>query len=181
MLAVLKYLSYKQHTYKLETHHAEIKTYTGYDTRKIKKTLLALKNADIIISEVPSKLPQNELYIIEGNKVRLEENPFTQLPSTLLLHKIKDGTINDTEFRLLYYFESYINRVTDNNSCYPGHRKIVEDIGSAGSTVRKALKHLQELGIVNVAEGNINHGYYMDNKQVFMKYGNSYTINIDKM
>ena len=159
----------------MEVNLKDIKVMTGItDNRTIKKCFSILHNQGLI-SEI-DKLPINKpLQITMYNPYK--DSYFTQIPLELL--KMMD-VVGHIGFRLLYYYESYINRRNVTSLfCYPSYESIQEDLKISNFSVTKYNKLLQNEKLITITKHKAEYDPLGDNG--LDRFNNHYRVNLDKL
>ncbi|MGG3920419.1 hypothetical protein ABEV41_00465 [Geobacillus thermodenitrificans] len=182
--AMLKYAHFrnpKQDKGKLEVDHKFImnKLFIN-DSRTLKKSLNKLYKYGFIDSEV-KRLPRNGALKLEFNPVPFKTKTFTQLPANLI-NKIEHiGLIG---YRLVYYYESYINRkdVISKQFCFVGQDTISDELNINKETIKKYNDILKKNKLITIKRHQLEFDGYDDlDNVVFTKYNNHYYVHIDKI
>lgn len=141
------------------------------DNRTIKNSIIKLNKYNMI-SGVPDKINfKSKIYI---NIADLKRRKFTQLPIQLLE---KVSHIGAEGFRLLYYYESYINRKESwKLYAYPSYKKIAEDLKIGFETISKYNDILVKNKMIKIEKFETDITV-----EGIVKYNNHYSIRLDKM
>lgn len=150
------------------------------DSRTLKKSLNKLYKYGFIEEEI-KRLPRNGILKLKFNPSPFKTKSFTQLP-TNLINKIEQiGLIG---YRLIYYYESYINRkdVISKQFCFVGQDTISSELNINKETIKKYNDILKKSKIVTIKKHKLEFDGYDDlDNIVFNKYNNHYYVHIDKM
>ena len=150
------------------------------DSRTLKKPLNKLYKYGFIEEEI-KRLPRNGILKLKFNPSPFKTKSFTQLP-TNLINKIEQiGLIG---YRLIYYYESYINRkdVISKQFCFVGQDTISSELNINKETIKKYNDILKKSKIVTIKKHKLEFDGYDDlDNIVFNKYNNHYYVHIDKM
>jgi predicted transcriptional regulator len=150
------------------------------DSRTLKKSLNKLYKYGFIEEEI-KRLPRNGILKLEFNHSPFKTKSFTQLP-TSLINKIEQiGLIG---YRLIYYYESYINRkdVISKQFCFVGQDTISSELNINKETIKKYNDILKKSKLVTIKKHKLEFDGYDDlDNIVFNKYNNHYYVHIDKM
>ncbi|MEQ6355206.1 hypothetical protein ABNX05_11310 [Lysinibacillus sp. M3] len=145
------------------------------DNRTIKKCFLNLHNQGLIKDEI-DKLPINkslQITMLEPYK----SDYFTQLPLELLKSLNSIGLIG---FRLLYYYESYINRSNISKQfCFPSYETIQVDLGISNFSVTKYNKLLAKEKLLTITKHKAEYDPFGDSG--LEKFNNHYSVNLHKL
>lgn len=105
------------------------------------------------------------------------ESDFAQLPTNLLINFLEK--IDHTGFRLLYYYESFINRSSgeENMFCYPSYEEITRTLGISDPTLTKYNKILEDNKLLRITKHFIRTESTVKNDSLvlFKRYNNHYT------
>lgn len=154
----------------------DIKFVTGVtDNRTLKKCFSNLHNQGLIKYQI-DKLPINKpLQIIMLDPCKSDY--FTQLPLELLKSIDRVGLIG---FRLMYYYESYINRSDMTKLfCYPSYETIQIDLGISNFSVTKYNKLLVKEKLVTITKHKAEYDPFGDSG--LEKFNNHYSVNLHKL
>jgi hypothetical protein len=183
VVAILKYFFYKNNEdARLVIDHKVIMNKLGIrDTRTLKTVFSSLYQNKIILNEV-KKLPNRGLIELSLNIeiFKQQEGHFTQLPTRLLDYIT---ILTYTGYRLLYYYQSFINLKTINRHyAFPGFEKICKDLRITDKTLDKYNKHLVKHKMLKIIKHELKEfGYNDDGKLLFHKYQNHYYVRLDNM
>jgi hypothetical protein len=146
----------------------------------IKAAFNNLQNEQYILNDV--KVINKTLMSIQLNTNKLERGRFfTQLPKNLFKKLDKVG---HRGIRLLYYYESYINRsLTSNQFAYVGFKKIAEDTGIKKDAIDKYNEILVKEKLLSIEKhkAGYNGQYDDDDRQIWTKYNNHCEVRLDKI
>ena len=165
----LKYISFRKwgDKTKLEINHLEMKYKLGIkDNRVIVAALKVLFENRLIEEEIRS-MPIHSLLKITLSKV--DDDKFVQLPIQLL---DKIPSIKPNGLRLIYYYESFINRRTSKNFSFPSFEKISEDTGLNHNTIIKYNNILKKNKLIKIEKHQVEHEW----DGTFVKYNNHYKV-----
>lgn len=112
--------------------------------------------------------------VLKFNMIPIEKKQYTQLPFSIL-NLIP--LIDYEGFRLLYYYETYINRKKLNSKAYPSYIKIIEDLNISSKTLSKYNSILEKNKFLTIEKSNLKKDLYSDYSE---KYNNKYKVNIEK-
>ena len=143
------------------------------DNRTLKRCFKVLYEQRLIKDEV-SKFPTNGYLEVEL-LFPYRKDWFTQLPLDLL-NKIKDTGHHG--YRLMYYYESYINRneVTQ-DYCYPSYITIREDLKISDDTLTKYNNVLKKLKLISIVKHEVQFDNPLDEDK-FTRFNNHYRVNL---
>ncbi len=178
--AVYAFLLYKKfkafNNSEIDVLLKDIKVVTGItDNRTIKKCFSNLHNQGLIKNKI-DKLPINNPLQITMLKP-YKDDYFTQIPLDLLRSIDSIGLIG---FRLMYYYESYINRSDMTKLfCYPSYETIQIDLGISNFSVTKYNKLLAKEKLITITKHKAEYDPFGDGG--LEKFNNHYTVNLDKI
>lgn len=154
----------------------DIKVVTGItDNRTIKKCFLNLHNQGLIMNKI-DKLPINNSLQITMLKP-YKDDFFTQMPLNLIKSIDSIGLIG---FRLMYYYESYINRNDMAKLfCYPSYETIQIDLGISNFSVTKYNKILVKEKLITITKHRAEYDPFGDCG--LEKFNNHYSVNLHKL
>ncbi|TCJ00967.1 hypothetical protein [Cytobacillus praedii] len=182
------YLSSKQEEFEL--HHKNLIFLLNIgDNNTFKKSYNKLVKQGYIVTPI-DKLPRKG-----GINVKLNMNiipelnkklPFAQLNSSVLDKSVIDA-IGYIGIRLIYYYQSYINRKDiAKNHCYASEETIAAHLGITKRTVIEYNKKLKKNKMVKITGHELMEtGEYKRKKDkeviVFNKYNNHYFVKEDRI
>lgn len=143
------------------------------DNRTLRDSLLKLKKLNLIDYDEDTYTLSTVFKIKMLNNIKSKS--FTQLPYTIF-EKIK--VIKPIGIRILYYYESHINRKNKNLTAYPSFQSIINDLNINTSTLIKYNNLLVENNLLSVFKSKININEYSG---FGIKSNNKYTIKIDNI
>ena len=154
----------------------DIKVVTGIaDNRTIKKCFSSLYDQGLIMNKV-DKLPINNPLQITMLKP-FKDDYFTQMPLDLLKSIDSIGLIG---FRLMYYYESYINRSDMSKLfCFPSYETIQIDLGISNFSVTKYNKLLAKEKLITITKHKADYDPFGDSR--LEKFNNHYSVNLHKL
>ena len=161
----------KNNEYNSDVHifyHRNIMEFLGWkDLRTFKKCLNELHMFGYIecLKDFLPKLNPLEI------KIEKIEKNFTSLPHNLL-YNIK--SIGKYGFRLLYYYESFINRKIKQVHSYPSMEKIYEHTRISDKTVKKYNDILVKLKYLKIEKHELINGFVNENGETTAKRFNNY-------
>ena len=155
--------------------HSEMKNLLHInDGRTIKKALMQLCEQGLIIWE-QDNLPRNGGNLEITPLQPFKKNWFTQLPINLNLHI---GDIGLIGYRLMYYYESHINRkIVTKDYCYPSYETIMEDLQISDKTLTKYNELLKKEKLITVTKHKVHFDNPFD-EGIFDRYNNHYRVNL---
>lgn len=174
----LKFLEFIRYTEVFEINHRDLmKVIKIKDNRTLKKSLDILYQYDLL------KLPINSLPIgnepIQIKLHQTSDNNFTQLPFNILK---RIDVIGYMGFRLLFYYESYINRKERKLFAYPSQITITNDLNCSYSTIKKYNDILVNLKLLKIDVHDFKFDGYDDlDSPLFNRYNNHYFVRLDEM
>ncbi|QJI52337.1 hypothetical protein [Psychrobacillus phage Perkons] len=180
--AYLKYLHFRtfgKNEMEIDHNFLKNKLYIN-DNRTVKRSLEVLHKQGVIL-ELINKLPSKGGIKVTFNDETIESNSFTQLPVTIL-HKIEH--IGVLGVRLLFYYESFINRNSDitEQFAFPSVETTAETLGISFKTVYKYNEILKEKKLLKVDKHELDlDGYDNLDNALFTKYNNHYYVKLDKL
>ncbi len=159
----------------IEVLLSDIKAVTGIvDNRTLKKCFVTLHTQGLVRNKVV-ELPINKPIRFEMSDFSNEN--FTQIPLKLL--KLIDS-IGLIGFRLMYYYESYINRKNVTNQfCYPSYETIQDDLKISNFSITKYNKILVNEKLLTITKHKAEYDPFGDSG--LERFNNHYTINLYKI
>lgn len=153
----------------------DIKFVTGItDNRTVKKCFSTLYNQGLIGNI--DKLPINKPLQIEMLQPYKSEY-FTQIPLELLKSIDIVGVIG---FRLMYYYESFINRKNVTKQfCYPSYENIQEDLGISNFSVTKYNKLLVKEKLITITKHKVEYDPFGGSG--LERFNNHYSVNLHNL
>lgn len=147
------------------------------DNRTIKKSFENLFQLGFINKII---IKQNNPLDVELNVELLSTEPYTRLPTSIINNISKIG---HTGVRLLYYYESYINRRKSNSFCFASFKTIESETGITDKTISKYNSVLIDNKLIKIIRHEIEtYSDYKENSgQKFDKYNNHYYVNIERI
>lgn len=154
----------------------DIKVVTGItDNRTIKKCFSNLHDQGLIMNKI-DKLPINNPLQITMLKP-YKDDFFTQIPLNLIKSIDSIGLIG---FRLMYYYESYINRNDMAKLfCYPSYETIQIDLGISNFSVTKYNNMLVKEKLITITKHKAEYDPFGDGG--LEKFNNHYSVNLHKI
>lgn len=140
------------------------------NTRTFNKFVSELSNLNIITEE--SRLNKGGSFKVEFLTDDSKQN-FTQLPRGLIDKITEIGLIG---FRLLYYYESYINRTKQVDRvafAFPSYETICSDLDISKPTLSKHNKILVDKKLLSIKKHNVTNNAGMDDEK-FYRFNNHY-------
>lgn len=151
------------------------------DNRTLKRYLNSLQLKGYIYNQVKIERSAPSLVSLNLEMFTTPENQFTQLPLALLS---RINTIGHTGIRLLYYFESYINRkIVQNQFCFAAVITICKNTGMGKTTVKESVDILKKEKLLEVILHELKHDdqYNEKDELLYNKYNNHYYVNYNKL
>lgn len=181
--AMLKYTQFREFnkTNELQIDHNKLKhkLYIS-DNRTLKRVLKALHKNQIVLEYI-TQLPRKGSLNITYDNMTDKSNSFTQLPITLF-NKIEHiGVIG---IRLLYYYESYINRkdVPARQYAFPSIETISADLHLHHTTIIEYNELLKKHKLLKITKHVIQEDAYdEDYNMTYIKYNNHYFVRIENI
>lgn len=176
----------------IEIDHAALKYFLIIKSnQKLKTAINTLYDAKLIRTKIDT-LPKNQPLQIEINsffdlkkagKTKEDRFSYTQMPYILLDRRMIE-TLGHAGIRLLYYFESYINRTKTFSFCFTSLETIQKEIDLSENTILKYIDILKKNKLITVKKHKLEFTYSYDaytNKAYFTKYNNHYMVNIENI
>ena len=146
------------------------------DNRTIKKSFQILHDQGLI-KENLIKLPINKdisITLLQPFK----DDWFTQLPLNLNLHI---GTIGLLGYRLMYYYESYINRNDImKDYCFPAYETIITDLNISDKTLTRYNNKLKKEKLISITKHQVHFDNPFDEDK-FDRFNNHYRVNLSNI
>jgi hypothetical protein len=183
MYVYLKYLYFRNYNKsEIELDLTELKeTLHITDNRTIKKCFMKLHNNNIIVEKI-NKIPPRQMLTISFIPDLFITETFTQLPATIL-NKI--DIIGTTGLRLLFYYESFVNRKErlERQFAFPSLLTIGKALHINKDTVIEFNKILHENDFISKIKYELKWDgeYNEQNKPKFTKYNNHYRVQINNL
>jgi hypothetical protein len=159
------------------------------DNNTFKKSYNNLVKHGYILDQL-DKLPRKNGIMIRVNpKIipkKTGKDPFVQLTSDLLNKSVIDE-IGYVGIRLIYYYESYINRkVLYKDRCFASEETIAAHLGITKRTVITYNKKIKKCKFVKIEAHDLKETGEYEKKgekdvQFFNKYNNHYYVNREKI
>lgn len=151
----------------------DIKFVTGItDNRTVKKCFSILSNQGLIRVDFDSLPINNPIHFTMLKPYK--DNYFTQIPLNLLKSLDTIGVIG---FRLMYYYESFINRENVTKQfCYPSYETIQEDLGISNFSVTKYNKLLVKEKLITITKHKVEYDPFGDSG--LERFNNHYSVNL---
>lgn len=154
------------------------------DKRTLKKSLNVLYVNGVITNEITTLPKKQPINIHLNPNVITNKDVFTQLTYSLI-NKEMIQLIGYHGIRLLYYYESYINRKTNNHFCFVSMETIQSHLNISRPTIIKTNEQLSKLKFIKIEKHEIENDWYTngETKEVyqFSKYNNHYYVQTDKI
>lgn len=148
------------------------------DNRTLKKCLINLHKHKIV-QEYVNSLPKKAALTITFDPIPFESKTFTQLPATIL-NKIENiGVIG---LRLLFYYESFINRADslEKQFSFPAIETTAKELGLNKETVIEYNNKLKKNKLIKVTKHKLEWSGDYDNLDgaLYTKYNNHYHVQL---
>lgn len=174
----------------IEIDHAALKYFLNIKSnQKLKTAINTLYDAKMIRTKIDT-LPKNQPLQIEINsffdlkkagKTKEDRFSYTQMPYILLDRRMIE-TLGHAGIRLLYYFESYINRTKTFSFCFTSLETIQKEIGLSENTILKYIDILKKNKLISVKKHKLEFAGYDEYDTVcFTKYNNHYIVDIENI
>lgn len=176
----LKILYDKQKSLVVKLNHSKFMCAFGIkDNVTFKKCINNLYNNNLILSDI-KELPRQGLISVELNKDYIGIQPFTRLHINLFY--LADE-VRCEGLRLLYYYESRINRNKDSNQfCFTGIRTIAKETKVNKNKVNEYNEKLRKLKLLKIEKHELKKQDEMYNEfdqELVTKFSNHYTPRLD--
>lgn len=175
LYAYLKYLYYfNDKNTTMEVSHTSLMCALAItDLRTFKKAIKGLQDCGIIKNEII--IPKRGTLKLEVEVSDCTDN-FTQLPTSLIKLLPEIGHLG---FRLLYYYESFINRTVQGDRrsfCFASYKQIVETLGISEPSLSKYNKMLVDSKLLRITKHHLGTDATYKGKDfiVYDKYNNHY-------
>lgn len=175
--AYLLYVKFRSYSNEIEVDHNNLKRRTNItDNRTLRRCLDKLYD-NKLISEKVEKFPIKKKLPITLLDT-CDMNWFTQLPMDIFYDLDEIGYVG---FRLLFYYESFINRkkVTQLFS-FPSYVNIKEDLNICNDSISKYNSILSNKKYITITKHEAEIDDFLDDGR-FVRYNNHYRVNIDRM
>ncbi|KOS61478.1 hypothetical protein FJQ98_16455 [Lysinibacillus agricola] len=158
----------------LQIDHVVMKNNLGInDNRTLKRCFKVLYDQKLIKNEI-SKFPTNGQLKVEL-LYPYRKDWFTQLPLKSL-NRIEE--IGHHGYRLMYYYESYINRNDiSQDYCYPSYISIRDDLKISDDTLTKYNTQLKKLKLITITKHEVQFDNPLDENR-FTRFNNHYRVNL---
>lgn len=168
-------LTYLYRNKEIFIHNNKIMKYLNInDNRTLKKSLINLNNLDLIKEQYTTLPTHYPLKITLTQPLKGKLGNFTQLPSSLLTENLID--IKPQGFRLLYYYESFINRSSNKNYANPSLERIVNETNISRNKCIEFNKLLVKKKFLLIKRQRIKSSDLDDSNIV--KYNNHYFVQL---
>lgn len=145
-----------------------------------KNYLQNLKKQNIIMND-EIKIDRKGRLPLLINDGLIKGKTFTSMPVKLMNRMIEITRIG---FRLMFYYQSFINTRDDSNKiyAYPSIKKICDDLRLSKKTVIKYNKLLEKNKLLRVEPSKIKfEGYDLENIPIFQKHNNHYYVLLENI
>lgn len=174
LYAFLLYKEFKHFTKgaTMEIDHMTMKATTQInDNRTLKKCFLKLHEVGLV-KELIDTFPSNGYLNVTLN-LPFKSKRFTQLPSIIFTRLLEMG---HNGFRLLYYYESYINRKDALKTfAHPSYDLIRAHTLLSDDTLTKYNNLLSELQLLKITKHKVEMNVDLDRDR-FMRWNNHYQV-----
>ena len=153
------------------------------DKRTLKKSLKTLYEHGIIENEIVTLPKQKPITITLNDNLINNKTVFTQ-HEYILLNKEMIQLIGYHGIRLLYYYESYINRKTNKQFCFVSMETIQKDLNMSRPTIIKVNEQLCKLKFIKKEQHIVENNWYTNGEKEtyqFNKYNNHYYVQREKI
>lgn len=150
------------------------------DNRTIKKSLTKIYDEGYLLNPVSIDSHSVGKVALNNELLKVKSN-FTQVYMNIMKYY---GTIGANGVRLLFYYESYINRkITNNQFCYTSIKTISAETGLNSKTIVKYNEILKKEKLLHIDKHKLGTDYrYDDNdKVIFSKYNNHYSVRLENI
>ncbi|QWU14415.1 hypothetical protein SAMN04487895_101726 [Paenibacillus sophorae] len=150
------------------------------DNRTIKKSFDNLNRNQYILEPVKIDSHSKGKIFLNEQLVK-SKNKFTHVYVDILKHIPRIGF---NGVRLLFYYESYINRkITLNQFCYTGIATISRETGLNSKTIIKYNGILKKEKLLSIEKHELGTDYRYDenDKIIFSKYNNHYSVRLENI
>ena len=175
----LKILYDKQKKSKhVQFNHHKFMCWYGIKTNSTLKTMLKNLYSNNLIHNLIEELPRQSNLTIEINEEYVEKKPFTMISVNLYYQMEKIG---HEGLRLLYYYESRINRRKDQHQyCFSGIRSISKETKINKNKVKEINDKLSKLKMLKVVKHELTYTDTYDefDQNIKSKFNNHYTPNL---
>ncbi|MEH7116183.1 hypothetical protein V7128_01990 [Neobacillus vireti] len=179
-LKFLHFRNYNDDILKIDHNKFKHKLYIS-DNRTLKKAFTTLHKQGYILEYI-NKLPTKGALTFTFEPMPLDDLTFTQLPVTIFNFMEHIGTVG---LRLLFYYESFINRQDDPSKqfAFPAIETTSKSLGINKDTIIKYHDILIKHNLLKVTKHKIEHsGEYNEwDEPIFTKYNNHYYVNLNKI
>lgn len=179
-LKFLYFRNYNNSEMEIDHNKFKHKLYIA-DNRTLKKSLTILHKNQIMLEYI-NKLPTKGTLKFTFEPTPFNSKKFTQLPVTII-NKIEHiGTIG---LRLLFYYESFINRKgsISKQFAFPSIETISKDLGLNKETITTYNRILKKNKLIKIVKHKLEWDGEYDNldNPLFTKYNNHYYVKLENM
>lgn len=180
------YLSGKKEEFEL--HHKNLIFLMSIgDNNTFKKAYNSLVQQGYVLDKL-NTLPRKSGILVRLNPNIIPElnkgTNFTQLTSKLL-DKVVIDAIGYVGIRMIYYFQSHINKKGKKDYCYASEETIAEHLGITKRTVITYNQKLKKVRLVKIVCHELGEDDYIRKGEkdvlTFKKYNNHYYVREDKI
>jgi hypothetical protein len=177
------YISGKKEEFEL--HHKNLIFYMAIgDNNTFKKAYNSLVDKGYILDTIDTLPRKGGITVRLNMSVIPELNKgiaFTQLDSNILSKSVIEE-IGHLGVRLIYYYQSYINKKDGKHYCFVSEEKIADHLGITKKTVITYNKKLKKSKLVKIVQHELkDNGEYIGERLEFKKYNNHYYVREDKL
>ncbi|MET3505578.1 hypothetical protein [Halalkalibacter oceani] len=170
----------------LEVNHTALKNYLSVsDNRSLKLIFNNMYENKLILNEIKS-FPKKKALQVHINKEMTtlhSKNYFTQVDIRLLDKRIVDQ-IGSVGVRLIYYYESRINRLElYKDRCYASISTISQETGISKNTIMKYNEILKKNKLIRIKKHKLEHaGWEKDGNMIdYVQYANHTYVKLENI
>jgi hypothetical protein len=179
-LKFLMFRNYNSNELEIDHNQFKHKLYIA-DNRTLKKSFTLLHKERILLEYI-DKFPTKGRLTLTFEPVPFETKTFTQLPATVINKIEQIGTIG---MRLLFYYESFINRKDEPSKqfAFPSIETAAKSLGVNKETILAYNIILKKNKLLKVVKHELDwFGQYDDlDKPLFTKYNNHYFVKLENL
>lgn len=167
----------------ISVYYPELMDYLKLKSHTTLKVALQDLYENGIIHNTFPRFPKNQVLEIRVNsEIFKDETQTTTMPISMFSLVEKVGLIG---IRLLWYYESLINRRRKDNYADPAYEEIVKALGLSQPTIGKHNLLLEKYGLLTIERHGLgvdkNYRYDENDRVVFTKINNYYFVNLDQI
>jgi hypothetical protein len=150
------------------------------DNRTIKKSLNNIYEEGYLSKPVTIDSHSIGKVILNNELLKVKSN-FTQVYMSIMKYY---DSIGANGVRLLFYYESYINRkITNNQFCYASIKTISAETGLNSKTIIKYNEILKKQKLLHIDKHKLGTEYRYDenDKVIFSKFNNHYSVRLESI